>query len=305
VAQELDLKQLERFAVAAEIGNIGAAASRLNLSQPALTRSIHLLEESVGAPLFDRMSRGVKLTVMGIRLLPYANLMLRERARLLEVIDEVKGPTGGLIRFGVTGNLEDWAAASIASLRRVRPDVRFSISAGAVSDLLAKLQDGSLDMALSMVGSHAIPENMVFEPLFKRAIAILARGEHPLAKKPDLSLQDLADAKWIQFGGETTRNGLRNFFERAGVTAPQYTIWCESHSALKLCLLSDDYITMIDTEYLAEYIASGAVRRLMSEENDASVSAGLIYRQDSPRPAAHIAFIQAVRRCAKQQNRNI
>jgi DNA-binding transcriptional LysR family regulator len=301
----MDLKQLERFVVTAESGNIGAAASRLGLSQPALTRSIHLLEESVGAPLFDRMSRGVKLTILGAKLLPYANLMLRERARLIDVIDESKGLTGGLIRFGVTGNLEGWAAASIAALRTARPDARFSMSTGAVADLLARLQDGSLDIALSVVGNHAIPENMIFEQLFKRVVSIVARAEHPLAQKPNLSFSDLSEARWIEYGGTTTRNGIRHAFERHNAPAPLYTIWCESLSALRLCLLSDDYVTMVDTGYLADDIAKGDIRRLLGEDTDVHISAGLIYRQDSPRSTAHTAFIQAARRCAKQENRNV
>ena len=297
----MDLKDLERFVVTAESGNIGAAASRLGLSQPALTRSIHLLEESVGAPLFDRMSRGVKLTILGAKLLPYANLMLRERARLIEVIDESKGLTGGLIRFGVTGNLEDWAATSIAALRATRPDARVSMSTGTVADLLSRLQDGSLDVALSMVGNHAIPENMIFEPLFERVVSVVARAEHPLAKKPDLSFGDLSEAKWIEYGGTTTRNGVRRSFERRGFPAPLYTIWCESLSALRLCLLTDDYVTMVDSGYLANDIAAGNIRCLLGPEDDAHISAGLIYRQDSPRSTAHTAFIQAARRCAKQK----
>ena len=299
IGYHMDLKELERFVVTAECGNVGAAATRLGLSQPALTRSIHLLEESVGAPLFDRMARGVKLTILGAKLLPYATLMLRERARLIEVIDESKGLTGSLIRFGVTGNLEGWAAATIAALGETRPDARFSMTTGAVADLLARLQDGSLDIALSMVGNHAIPENMIFEPLFERAVAIVARAQHPLAATPDPSFHDLSQARWIEYGGVTTRNGLRHAFERRGATAPPYTISCESLSSLRLCLLSDDYVTMVDTAYLAEDIAQGTICRLLSKDNDTHVSAGLIYPQFSPRSTSHTAFIQAARRCSK------
>ena len=83
----MSVEQLQSFVVVAEEGAIVRAARRLHLSQPPLSRRIQQLEDELGAELFERLPRGVRLTPAGQHLLPYARAALR-------ALDEVRGALG-------------------------------------------------------------------------------------------------------------------------------------------------------------------------------------------------------------------
>ena len=71
----MELLQLEAFLEAAERGSFRRAAEMLYLSQPALSARVHALEEELGAPLFHRMGRGVRLTEVGKAFMPHSIIL--------------------------------------------------------------------------------------------------------------------------------------------------------------------------------------------------------------------------------------
>jgi len=87
----VSLRQLEYFVAVAEEGHVGRAAHRLHMAQPPLTRQIHLLEDELGVPLFERTSKGMRLLDAGLAFLAHARrvLVTVEEARLA-----VKRPPG-------------------------------------------------------------------------------------------------------------------------------------------------------------------------------------------------------------------
>lgn len=296
----MNLKQLERFVSVAEIGNIAAAAERLGLSQPALTRSIQLLEDTLGSLLFERGARGVTLTPLGRKILPYARLMARERSRLMEAVDEFNGLRGGSIDFGVTDNLLDGSAAAVLQFQKKNPSVTVSIRSGPVSDLVEMLQDGSLDVALVTLGSQAIPDTLTFEPVFETMTSIVVRQQHPLSSRQRVSFKDLAREKWLIIGGNGAQEGLKRTFQRHDAPAPQHSIRCDSLSFIKSCLLADDFVAMLDQRYIADELKRGTIRVLTTETAVISLASGLIYRKDTPRIKTVTQFMQAIRSGARR-----
>lgn len=89
----MSLDQLRYFVTVAEEEHIGRAARRLNLSQPPLTRQIRSLEEELGAPLFERTSRGMRLLPTGVTFLRYARRVLAEIDAAVEAVKtQANGP---------------------------------------------------------------------------------------------------------------------------------------------------------------------------------------------------------------------
>src|SRR5690606_4563284 len=93
----MQMQQLRHFLVVAKHRKLLAAARELNMSQSALTRSIKTLEDYVGAPLFGREARGVRLTVFGQSLSAHAQVILQEAKKALNELKALKGGTRGTI----------------------------------------------------------------------------------------------------------------------------------------------------------------------------------------------------------------
>ena len=91
------LHQLHAFTTIVSSGSLGRAAALLNVTQPALSRTIKRLEEDVGASLFERHVKGMQLTDIGAALLPHAQLLLREAENAREEIDAMRGLAKGTI----------------------------------------------------------------------------------------------------------------------------------------------------------------------------------------------------------------
>ena len=99
-----DIRQLNAFLAVVQHGSLGRAAQRLNITQPALSRTIRRLEEQIGAPLFERYATGMMLTNFGQALLPHATLLQREAEQAAEEINALRGLSRGTIRVGAVAS---------------------------------------------------------------------------------------------------------------------------------------------------------------------------------------------------------
>src|SRR5690606_38925113 len=93
----MKLNAIRDFLVVAERGGQRAAARHLGVPQPAITRSIHGLEKELGAPLFERSHKGVRLTAMGEVFHRRANAVRNELQRAKEEIDQLRGRLHGTV----------------------------------------------------------------------------------------------------------------------------------------------------------------------------------------------------------------
>ncbi|NDY92031.1 LysR family transcriptional regulator [Ideonella livida] len=198
----MDLKQLKAFLTVAETGNVTRAAEVLHLVQPAVSRQIRLLEEDVGAPLFQRERHGMVLTEAGHALSAYARRALLELERARAEIDasaRAAQAVGGLVTLGLLPSTIDLLASPLVSaLAAQYPGIRVRLAMGYGGTLQRWLTSGEVDAALlyGPTGSPAThpgthpdvqAEPLVDEPLW--AIAPAAAGLSPQAP---VSLQTLA-----------------------------------------------------------------------------------------------------------------
>ena len=300
----MDLKQLERFVVTAEEKAIGAASVRLNVSQPALTRSLHMLEDIVGRPLFERLPRGVRLTALGQALLPQAKLILNDRARFSATVNEFKGLAGGEVAFGLSPNLvETLGQEAVLRFAHRYPKVSLTIHTAAFTDLVGMLQDGELDFALSTVGSEAVPPDLTFEPLFAQMMSIMVGAKHTLASAALISFDELAEESWIVTGGASAIDGLRRTFEAHGAASPFLAIRCQSLALQKQLLLSGRYVAILDQEVVRAEIAAGSVTVLRTKNEGVLLRSGLLFRREQARTPAAKALAQQVREGAQGRRR--
>lgn len=211
----MDLKQLRAFLTVTETGNVTRAAEVLNLVQPAVSRQIRLLEEDIGAPLFERERRGMVLTEAGEILVGYARRALLEldRARV-EVAGVGQGVTG-LVTLGLLPSSIDMLSSRLASaVAAAYPGIRIRIAMGYAGTLQRWLVTGEVDAALLYgVEQMAHIQSM---PLIEEPLWVIGPKSSDLSPERPVSLAALTHQKLVL---PSAPHGIRTLVEHACAAA--------------------------------------------------------------------------------------
>lgn len=144
--REMEIYQLKTFVAVAREGTITRASEVLHLSQPAVSAHIKILEETLDLRLFERTARGMSLTTEGKRLLIKVEQMLRAHDQMLSEASRIKGDMAGKVRLGACGSLDSEAIGHLLTNFADRyPDVEVSLKHGTSAEILAGIQNGTLD----------------------------------------------------------------------------------------------------------------------------------------------------------------
>ncbi|MBF6210520.1 LysR family transcriptional regulator [Nocardia puris] len=215
----MELQQLRYVVAVAETNNFTRAAERCLVVQSALSHQIARLERELGARLFERTSRRVRLTPAGEAFLPAARQCLDAADRAVAEVAAALGEVRGRLAVGVIPTV---AAVDIPSaLRDFRaryPDVRVSLRVGASEELAAQVEDGALDVAFLGLPPTARPRGVaVHELLRDRLIAIVA-PDHPLAGESSVDIRRFATEVFVDFpAGSAGRAQSDLAFAAAGI----------------------------------------------------------------------------------------
>ncbi|MFJ3777164.1 LysR substrate-binding domain-containing protein [Streptomyces sp. NPDC090075] len=181
----MELRQLTYFVAVAEELHFGRAADRLHIVQSAVSMQIQRLERELGAELFDRSPRRVRLAGAGERLLPEARAVLAaaERARAA-----VAPPSG--LRIGTSTGLGAHLDRVLAAFARHAPDVPVELYSLPVAERLARVAGGRLDAAF-VRAVEPVPGVRV-HPLWPDPLVAALPATHPLAGRPEIDVAELA-----------------------------------------------------------------------------------------------------------------
>ncbi|MEV6841407.1 LysR family transcriptional regulator [Streptomyces sp. NPDC051133] len=181
----MELRQLSYFVAVAEELHFGRAAERLHIVQSAVSQQIQRLERELGAELFDRSPRRVRLTAAGERLLPEARAVLgaAEKARAA-----VAPPAG--LRLGTSTGLGEHLDRVLAAFAARAPKVPVELYSLPVGERLARVATGELDAAF--VRSAEPPPGVRVLPLWPDPLVAALPATHPLAGRDEIELTDLA-----------------------------------------------------------------------------------------------------------------
>lgn len=187
----ISLKQM-RYAVAvARTGHFGRAAAACSVSQPALSQQILALEALCGAPLFDRLKSGVRLTPFGRGFVDLAQATIESAEALDAFALGRSGRPDRPLRFGLIPTVAPYLLPEIfPALARDLPDLTFTVSENRTDALIAGLADGSLDVALIGTEPPDDGPKLVSRPLFDDPF-VLATSRTQMPDGP-VSLSDLA-----------------------------------------------------------------------------------------------------------------
>ena len=194
-------QDLVKFLAVAEAGKILAAAERLSIGQPAITRAIARIERRLGGRLFERLPTGVRLTPLGAVAVELARGLLREIETAEEKIEAAVSGRAG--RFRITATpvwMQAVVAPAIARYREALPGVELALRTAPFAEGLRLLENGESDLHCGGADpGRPLPAFLRRERFIELTAAIVAGDGHPLlTRRP--SLRDLSGYPWIDYG---------------------------------------------------------------------------------------------------------
>ena len=222
----MQLQQLRYFLEVAELRHFTQAADSLGVSQPTLSKQIHTLEQTLGAPLFERVRGAVALTAAGETLLPLARRMVADADAARDAVQEIVGLRRGRVRVGATPSLCSSLVPTV--LRRFRtehPDIELHVNEGSTQDLINDLLAQDLDLALIVHPEQGVDASLHAAPVLRESLVVasVASGPPPTANA-QLALTELRDTPLVMFRpGYDLRDVTLEACRRAGFT-PRYAV---------------------------------------------------------------------------------
>ncbi|WP_030394796.1 LysR family transcriptional regulator [Kitasatospora purpeofusca] len=196
----MDMAWLDVFRTTARLGSFTAAGEQLGFTQSAISRQIATLEAEFGVQLFDRLARGVRLTEHGRMLLPHAEALLDRLDGTRRDLAALTGLGLGRLRIGAFDSANAaLVPAALAAFGTAHPGIGISLAEGLSAQLLDRLRDGAIDLAVvaAYPGHPYDTELFDLRPLAEDPVLVALPPDHPLAGRERLRLVELADEPWI------------------------------------------------------------------------------------------------------------
>ena len=230
-----DLQQLRAFTAVVSAGSLGRAAHELNITQPALSRTIQRLEEQVGAALFERHSKGMQLTDIGRALLPHANWLRHAGQVAREEIDAMRGLAKGTVRIGAVGSVAcSVLPTAIGSVLEKWPQLKVQVLEGFWDRLASALVQNEIDLALAPCMPDTEEIEAVQDCRWTDASHVIAALDHPLRSRRALRWGDLLAQRWVLPGkGSEPYAQFERTLARQGRAMPQTVVDTRSVLVMK------------------------------------------------------------------------
>jgi LysR family transcriptional regulator, regulator of abg operon len=276
----LRLQRIEQFIAVAEAGSLRAAARRLDMSQPALTRALQQLEEELGVRLMHRSVHGTLLTAAGTAFLSRARVAESELRKAAEearsTVDE-----GGLLSLGVSPVGASLLLPEMATvLLRQRPRARLRVLEMAPSTLLPWVRDGAVDLAVTQRTRADLDAGLQYRPLFEINMRVAARPGHPLLDAR--SLQDLARAAWLYMTAPGTSDDIvSQSFIAEGLPPPLPTVHCGSYFVALDMVAASDMVVVLPPALLLACMKAGRLAEIGLAKPLVPLQVGLYTRADT------------------------
>jgi len=242
----MDIRQLQNVIAVIEKGSLGRAAAAVNVSQPALTKSIQRLEERLGVPLFHRDTKGMRPTVYGEALRPHAHGISASIEQALREIEAMRSGSQGTVKVAAGPLMtSEILAPAIVMLTREQPFVRVNIHT-AIGDHTPGLLTGKYDFVLTQLPLGSQQRGVVQRALVNDRISVIARSGHPLARRSRVNVRDLLEFKWVlPEPGHNHRRRFSRVFEAQNLPMPQPDIECSSTEFIKSVVMRSNHLGLI------------------------------------------------------------
>jgi DNA-binding transcriptional LysR family regulator len=294
----MELDHVEAFLAIVRDGGFAKGSAALNLSQPAASRRIKLLEAELGAPLFDRLGRGVTLTEAGRAFLPHAQALLASMRDGIDAVGAVRGASGGTVTLALVGTLaSSGLTARLSRLRQEYPGLDLRLRTALSTEVSALVLRGEAALGLRY-GSDPSPGLVSVVIHHERLIPVCPPG-HPLAASGTDPATALSGQRWLTFPpapgatGDSYTMALQQLLAAHGLGAGEI-VPIDSLTAQKRMAEAGFGLAILPESSLEEELRTGTLHAIDAPALTASIPVALIRRRNAYQTGAARALTAAL-----------
>jgi DNA-binding transcriptional LysR family regulator len=280
--------QLTAFVEVARQGSVSRAAENLLVSQPALTARLKRLEEELGASLFVRQPRGMRLTEAGEAYLPFAMRALDTLAEGRHVVNAYEGGGAGRLALGAAPAVSTYVLPALLKRFAVgHPRVAVSVRTGHSEEVLDLVLREQVDLGLVRALRH--PE-IVSTPLYEDRLVLVVEPEHRFASRRGIEVAEIGQEQVILFDRTSSYHELTSaFFRRAGVL-PAGVMELDNIDAAKKMVQEGFGVALLPGTAVAGELEAGVLREVaITDAEPVRREIVAIRRRGGGRPSGSVA----------------
>lgn len=282
---KIDERHLIQLAAVVQAGGVTEGAALLGLSQPAVSRTLGMLERRLGEDLFVRGRRPLLPTPLGRQLAELGQAMLAASRRASELVDSFRQGRSGQVRLAGTPFFMDALVSDVlASFHNTHPDVRIDQSYGYVAELQALLLAGRIDLAVCPIDILDEGSGLVFEEILPGRNVVACRTTHPLLARRKLRASELLDYPWIAPPpGSPLMADLRSLLLSLGATEIRVRYSGASLTSTMMYLKGTDALTVLPHGVVFAFRKEGSLTALPVTIPHPQRALGLLRAAGAPR----------------------
>ncbi len=280
----MELDHVEAFVAIVRSGGFSRASAVLHLSQPAISRRVHLLERELGAPLFERIHSGAVLTDAGRAFLPHAEALLASMRDGVEAVGALRGTSRGTVALAVVGTLASTTLTErLRRFREAHPGIDLRLATALSVEVSALVLSGDATLGLRY-GADPHPE-LLCATVHHEPLVPVCSPRHPLAGARRITPRALAGERWISFpprpgaaAREPYTSALEQRLAACGVSAGEI-VPIDSLTAQKRMVEAGFGMALLPESGVVEELRTGTLRALRVPALRAAIPVVLIHRR--------------------------
>ncbi|HMT13795.1 MAG TPA: LysR family transcriptional regulator [Aestuariivirga sp.] len=261
--RHLTLKQLRAFAETVRHGSITGAAQALNVTPPAISLQLKLLEEMAGLPLLIRDEKGFRPTDAGQVVVETAQRVEAVMRDGGEALRSLRGGVHGTVHVGVVSTAKYFAPRALAAFRSLHPEIELKLSVGNRDETVAALRNYDLDFAV--MGRPPKDFAVEQEQIGPHPHVVIARPDHPLAREAEVSLEMLAHETFLVREAASGTRALTDQLLARMARGPVIGMEISSNETIKQAVMAGLGVALISAHTVANEVNEGKLGIIQAE----------------------------------------
>lgn len=296
-SQRIRLRHLHTFVAVAQQGTLGRAAETLNLSQPALSKTLNELEQLTGTRLFERGRLGAQLTLVGEQFLTHAVKVLDALNTAGQALNRKEGLSNDIVRIGALPTAALGILPSvIGQFHQQQKDMTLQVATMNNTMLLAGLKSGEIDIGIGRMSDPELMSGLNYELLFLESLKLVVRPGHPLLQETVTLSRVMEWPVVVSPKGTLPRQNAEALLQSQGCKIPTGCIETLSASLSRQLTVDYDYVWFVPSGAVKDDLRRGLLAALPIPTQGAGEPIGILTRVDATLTAGSQTLLSAIRK---------